>query len=101
AFGVYSSVGAPFSLERAIEFIVAVLRLLPPFSSPNAIIRRLHASGLTAGPETALIEDILAILDQNEKQTVIKQLIDARLGQGEFRKKLDQKWGEQCAVFDV
>jgi hypothetical protein len=47
--------------------------------------------------------EILADIDQVQKDATINQatrkaLIAARLGQGSFRRKLEQRWGSGCAV---
>jgi predicted restriction endonuclease len=48
-------------------------------------------------PASELESDLQAI-NQQKTATERKQYIDARLGQGQFRTKLLERWGNRCAV---
>ncbi len=49
--------------------------------------------------ERDLADDLVKIIRQSDtKPTTIKALVDARLGQGEFRSNVLRLWGECCAV---
>jgi putative restriction endonuclease len=49
--------------------------------------------------ERELVDDLANIIRQPDtKQTTIKALVDARLGQGEFRSSVLRLWGGCCAV---
>jgi predicted restriction endonuclease len=44
------------------------------------------------------LESHLQAINQQKTATERKQYIDARLGQGQFRTKLLERWGNRCAV---
>ena len=45
-----------------------------------------------------LADNLLELAERQLKATTRKQLINARIGQGEFRKQVLEKWGHACAV---
>jgi hypothetical protein len=55
-----------------------------------------HASDNSEAEDIDAIEKDLTIRDE----TTRKALIDARKGQGKFRKNLDMRWNDACAVTD-
>lgn len=53
----------------------------------------------TEGDGTSVVDDVQKIQDNNSlDQTTKQRLIDARLGQGRFRRQLEEIWGNKCAV---
>jgi|GEM_PF-593831 hypothetical protein len=80
-FGIYGEPGDDtLDLQRALDFIGRVLRSLPEFAA------------------MAIARDIEEIKNSNLNETEREALIAARLGQGQFRRGLEDMWGNQCAV---
>ena len=48
-----------------------------------------------------ILKDLENIQSSKVSETTKKQLIDARLGQGKFRKNLEQKFGKKCPVTGI
>ena len=87
-FGIYSEPGIRFELDRALGFVCDVLRTVPGFEDSV----RLGDTGV----------DIAAIeYDRWLDWTTKKQLIDARIGQGAYRRDLEDLWDGKCAVLGV
>lgn len=87
-FGVYFEPGSEFDIGRALQFVCHVLRRIPGFEMSV----RLDDAGL----------DIAAIeRDSSLTPTTKKQLIDARIGQGVYRQKLEKLWNGKCAVLGI
>jgi hypothetical protein len=53
------------------------------------------------GRARAIHEDLQEIEDSDVDGTTRKQLVDARLGQGRYRRRLEEHWGSACAVTGV
>lgn len=48
--------------------------------------------------ETAIARDITDILKSDASETVKQRLVNARVGQGQFREDLLERWNNKCAV---
>ena len=51
-----------------------------------------------SGNEAAIKDDVMEINEQDIAETTKQLLVDARLGQGKFRRELLALWGGRCAV---
>jgi hypothetical protein len=71
-FAFYNSLGAGFNLDESVEFVVGVIKNLPGFEE-------------------------LTVADPTERE----QMILARVGQGGYRRALEEKWGNKCSVLGV
>ncbi len=49
-------------------------------------------------PNSSIAEDLKEILDENAESTTIETLVNARVGQGEFREEVLGLWDSKCAV---
>lgn len=56
---------------------------------------------LAGGNEPTVADDIKAIRDMGLDATTTKRWIDARLGQGKYRKSLLAAWGNACAITGI
>ncbi|SOZ16999.1 HNH endonuclease [Cupriavidus taiwanensis] len=81
-----------------------------PASQTNAHLQRLpgiellpkdEAPDSDGGRVRAIVEDLQEIEQSNLSETTRKQLVDARLGQGRYRRELEEHWGAACAVTGV
>ncbi|WP_375777829.1 HNH endonuclease [Bradyrhizobium sp. ma5] len=89
-----SMYGAYQEIER-----VQALRILDriPLGKDHLIADNIRKScGYSTTDATADVEGL--INEGKLKPTTRKALIDARLGQGEFRRRLEERWGRACAV---
>lgn len=54
---------------------------------------------IQCGSVEAISDDIRRLRDRRDiNETTRKQLVDARLGQGRFRREVERLWGEACSV---
>lgn len=84
-FGIYFPPGAPFDMSRALAFVCDVLRTVPGFENSVKL------------DDVSL--DIAALnSDPFLKETTREQLIQARVGQGAYRKGLESLWDNKCSV---
>ena len=67
-------------------------------ASPGSLVRLLEVlSGVTSSLPVNPLEDIKEAIDLPENATQRQAIVDARVGQGQFRRALMDYWG-QCAV---
>jgi predicted restriction endonuclease len=62
--------------------------------TPDDLARRLILAPSNEADDIAAIEQDPTVADETMRDALIK----ARCGQGIFRKKLDERWGDACAV---
>lgn len=105
-YGIVSLKRAITAVEEHIEYYTALPKgsKLPKLSKIAARFRKLTEE---EGPvivgnyfsETAMGQDLTAIdKDSNVAPTTKRALVDARLGQGKFRKDVLQSWENCCSV---
>lgn len=76
----------------------AHLQLLPGVE----ILMKGEAPDSDGGRARAILDDLQEIEKcQEVSETTRKQLVDARLGQGRYRRELEEHWGAACAVTGV
>jgi predicted restriction endonuclease len=75
-------------MYRAVSFVCEVLATVPGFESSVTVN--------DVGLDIAVLES-----DASLKPTTRKQLIDARIGQGEYRQGLEKLWDNKCAVLGI
>lgn len=75
-----------------------VSRSICPSAGRYAIWRRIRAK-IEAGRGVQGVDDLNSLRSRRDiKPTERKQLIDARLGQGRFRRDVERLWGDACSV---
>ncbi len=89
-FGIYFEPGMPLDICRALGFICEVLPTIPGFETAVKV----DAVGL----DIVALENDPSLIDQ---ETTRKQLINARIGQGDYRRELDREWDSKCAVLGI
>lgn len=65
---------------------------------PKVPVTKIGTQTRSVGGEAADIADLIARRDLEKRPTRRRALIDARLGQGKFRRQLLAKWDNACAV---
>lgn len=87
-FGIYFEQGTPLDMRKALTFVCEVLGEMTQFRDVIAL------------DETRI--DILALeADESLSATQRAQLIQARIGQGPYRKALEKRWEGQCSVLGI
>lgn len=85
-FGIYYDPGANFDVSRGLGFVCDVLRTIPGFENSVTVDdAALDRVAINCEPDT----------------TTRKQLIDARIGQGDYRLALENLWDGKCAVLGI
>ena len=88
---------APVIIPQNI-FNPGVQRMHTPFNIARSDFEQIINLG-TSTERSVLLEDIAEITnDETIDETVCEVLVNARLGQGQFRDKLLQRWGNACAA---
>ena len=86
--GMYFKPGAPIDISRCVRFLCDVIRTIPGYEN--------------SGKLDDVTIDINAIeSDPFLSETTKKQLIDARIGQGGYRQRLEELWDYKCAVLGI
>lgn len=89
-FGIYFEPGPKMDVGRALTFVCDVLQTIREFKN-----------SVTLGSVELDIAAIKGDPTLNGNDTVRKQLIDARIGQGDYRRKLEEEWDSKCAVLGI
>jgi len=86
--GMYFDPGAPVNMSRCVPFLCDVIRTIPGYEN-------------SVKPDDITL-DINAIeSDPFLSETTKKQLIDARIGQGGYRQRLEELWDHKCSVLGI
>lgn len=79
------------------ELAAGILNSIP-IGQQNEAWRNIYASISAAEPDSLSV-DLQGVLNREDIPATTKDaLVKARLGQGQFRSRLEQRWGGQCAV---
>ncbi|WP_432263424.1 HNH endonuclease [Cupriavidus sp. TMH.W2] len=65
------------------------------------ILTKGKAPDSDGGRARAILDDLQAIEKSKVSETTRERLVDARLGQGRYRRQLEEHWGAACAVTGV
>ena len=92
----------PLSADQAKK-LIELVPLKQQTKTWQSIFKDIIASPNSTDQDTDnLVEDVIEISnDKNLTETERKSLTAARLGQGAFRKALDKRWNNSCAVTGI
>lgn len=86
------------SIEHLEYILKELCKILGFVDSQNNDVSKFLNSRFTNDKDSELFDDIEQLNDENLDETERKTLTLARVGQGQFRKKVLTLWGKKCAL---